>query len=202
MANLMTTSGACGSYSLVLARVLDDYGYPVRIAQMKANGVFAAHNLVEVKTDKGWVVLDPSYDIYFIRPDNKMASFADIRNNWNYYIPQLPEEYNRAYRYEDVRYSNWGKIPLLLPVVKELLNLIIGTEKANTISLRTYFLKAYRIWFYLAMLLYIPIIILTFRKFVKTKLFPAHDIPLTLSNFIKYIKLHSGKQPMRNKQSQ
>jgi hypothetical protein len=60
---------------------------------MKANGIFAAHNLVEVKTDKGWVVLDPSYDIYFIRPDNKMASFADIRNNCNrdgegqYYFP-------------------------------------------------------------------------------------------------------------------
>ena len=152
---------------------------------MKANGTYAAHNIIEVKTEKGWVVLDPTYDVYFIRPDHEMASFADVRNNWNYYYPQLPAEYNRAYRYEDVRYSNWGKIPVLMPALKKLLNLVIGTERANTISLRTYFLKVYTIWFYCVFLLYIPIFILTFRRFVKTKIFPEKDIPLTLRNIMK-----------------
>src|SRR5712675_760621 len=48
--DLMTARGACGSYALVLARVLQEYDYPVRIAQMKANGIFADHNIVETKT--------------------------------------------------------------------------------------------------------------------------------------------------------
>jgi hypothetical protein len=34
--DLMTAYGACGSYSVVLARMLQDFNYPVRIAQMKA----------------------------------------------------------------------------------------------------------------------------------------------------------------------
>src|SRR5580698_1092158 len=33
--DLMTARGACGSYSLVLARILQNYTFPVRIAQMK-----------------------------------------------------------------------------------------------------------------------------------------------------------------------
>src|SRR5664279_211052 len=45
--DLMTARGACGSFSMVLARILQGYKYEVRIAQMKSNGVFAAHNIVE-----------------------------------------------------------------------------------------------------------------------------------------------------------
>jgi len=36
--DLMTGKGACGSNSLVLSRVLMEFGYPVRIAQMKVDG--------------------------------------------------------------------------------------------------------------------------------------------------------------------
>src|ERR1700685_3415793 len=57
--DLMTARGACGSYSLVLARVLQNYHLPVRIAQMKARGRYGAHNIIEVELHKGWVVLDP-----------------------------------------------------------------------------------------------------------------------------------------------
>src|SRR5216684_106103 len=63
--DLMTTQGACGSYSQVMATILKTYDYPVRIAQMKANGTWAAHNIVEVKTGHGWVVLDPTFDAHW-----------------------------------------------------------------------------------------------------------------------------------------
>ena len=196
--DLMTAKGACGSYSMVLARTLVNYDFPVRIAQMKAKGIFAAHNIVEVKTEKGWVVLDPLFNVYFIKPDLTLASFQDVKNNWDYYKKQVPPKYDMTYRYEDVRYSNWGKIPLILPAIKKILDLVIGKQKADTISMRMYFLKIYDFCFYLILVLYIPILILTIRELIKTKVFPQPNIPITPSNIIKYAKARSSHKPISN----
>jgi hypothetical protein len=186
--DLMTAEGACGSYSEVLARILQTYGYPIRIAQMKANGIFAAHNVVEVKTGDRWVVLDPTFNACFTRPDSKLASFDDVKHNWNYYAKQVPPGYDLAYRYEDVRYSNWHKVPVVFPAIKGALNLLLGAKEADTISIRTYLLKIYSIYFYLALFLYLPIFLVTVKRIVKTKLFPDQNIPLTVTNLLKYLK--------------
>jgi hypothetical protein len=186
--DLMTAEGACGSYSEVLARILQTYDYPIRIAQMKANGVFAAHNLVEVKTIHGWVVLDPTFNVSFTRPDSRLASFDDVQHNWTFYSKQVPPGYDLTYRYEDVRYSNWTKVPVVFPAIKGMLNLLLGAKRADTISIRTYFLRIYTIYFYIALFLCIPVILFTVKKIVKTKLFPNQNIPLTFSNFVKYLR--------------
>jgi hypothetical protein len=186
--DLMTASGACGSYSMVLARVLQGYQFDVRIAQMKSNGFFAAHNIVEAKTDHGWVVLDPLFDAYFINPSKKLASFIEVKNNWNYYKSQLPPAYDMNYRYEDVRYSNWSKIPVLFPSIKKILDLTIGKEKADTISLRTYFLRKYNLCFDLFLIMFIVVFSFTIRKLIKAKVFPRQNIPVTFSNVYKYLR--------------
>jgi transglutaminase superfamily protein len=189
--DLMTTRGACGSYSTVLARILQAYHYPIRIAQMKANGYFGAHNLVEVKTaNSGWVILDPTFNLAFVRPDARLASFNDVKNNWAYYSKQTPPDYDQHYRYEDVRYSDWEKIPVILPAIKGILTFFMGAEKVNEMSIRVFFLKIYSIYFYISLILYIPIFLLTMRRFVKTQIFPDQNIPLTFRNLIKYIKPH------------
>jgi transglutaminase superfamily protein len=199
--DLMTTRGACGSYATVLARVLQTYHYPIRIAQMKANGHFGAHNLVEVKTNTGWVVLDPTFNLYFIRPDSQLASFADVQNNWSYYSRQTPRDYDSNYKYEDVRYTDWDKVPILFPAVRRVLTFFWGAQKVNTFSFRTYFLKIYEIYFYLSLFLYIPIFLLTIRRFVKTQLFPDQNIPLTFRNIIKYLKPHINTNSLKRMQS-
>ena len=187
--DLMTARGACGSYAMVLTRTLENYNFPVRIAQMKAKGIFAAHNVVEVKTSKGWAVLDPLFDVYFIKPGSGLASFNDVKNNWDYYKKQLPQGYDYAYKYEGVRYSNWGKIPIFLPAIKKMLDLVLGKEKADTISIRTYFMKMYDFYFYFTLLIYIPIFLFTLRRLIKTKIFPQTNIPFTLANIIKYSRV-------------
>ncbi len=187
--DLMTAKGACGSYSLVLARILQKYQFQVRIAQMKAHGRFGGHNIIEVKLDEGWVVLDPTFNLFFTRPDNQLASFSDIRNNWAYYSKQLPLGYDPGYKYEDVRYTNWEKVPLLLPAVKKTMAFFIGQEKADTFCMRIFFLKMYDLYFYITLLLLIPVFLYTFKKGVRTKLFPRYDIPFTLGNILKYLKL-------------
>jgi hypothetical protein len=186
--DLMTGRGACGSFSMVLARILQGYKYPVRIAQMKSNGVFAAHNIVEAKTDHGWVVLDPLFNVYFIQPSGKLASFADVRNNWNYYKDQVPPKYDMAYKYEDVRYSNWTKIPILLPAIKKILDLTLGKKEADTISLRTYFLRKYTLCFYAFLIIFLFVFSYTIVRLIKAKVFPQKNIPVTFSNVYKHLR--------------
>jgi len=187
--DLMTTRGACGSYSQVLARMLASYHYPIRIAQMRAGGIWAAHNLVEVNTGNRWVVLDPTYNVCFVTPDHRLASFADVHANWPWYSRQIPRGYDPQYRYEDVRYSNWNKIPLVLPAVKRILNLTMGREKADKISMRTWFLQIYTLYCYLTLLVVISISLFTLRKLIQIKVFPDPNIPFTRHNLIKYIGL-------------
>jgi hypothetical protein len=190
--DLMTTRGACGSYALVLARLLNEYGYPVRIAQMKAQGIFGAHNLVEVNTGNSWVVLDPTFDLHFVRPDAHLASFADVQHNWNYYSAQTPKDYNPVYRYEDVRYTNWSKIPVLFPTIKSIFRLTIGPDRTNTFSIRTLFLKIYTVYFYIILFLCIPVMLTTIRRLIKIKVFPNPDIPFTFNNLVKYMRAERG----------
>jgi len=186
--DLMTTQGACGSYSQVMAMILKTYNYPVRIAQMKAGGVWAAHNIVEVKTHHGWVVLDPTFNAHWVRPDGQLASFDDIHKDWNYYSRQVPAGYDTQYSFDDVRYSNWTKIPVIMPAMKGVLDLILGKAKADSISMRTWFLQIWTVYFYVFLFLYIPVFLFTIRRLIRTKIFPNPDIPLTFRNLIKYIR--------------
>ncbi|HLX92486.1 MAG TPA: hypothetical protein VKR32_12435 [Puia sp.] len=188
--DLMTAKGACGSYSMILARVLQGYSYPVRISQMKANGVYAAHNIVEVQLANKWIVLDPTYNLYFTTPGSQLAGFDEIRDNWNFYRKQVPPNYNPNYRYEDVRYTNWGKVPVLSTVMKASFGLILGKKRLSTFCLRTHFLKTYDVYFYFLMSLYIPVLILTLMRVIRTKVFPTHDTPLTARNVAKHIRRH------------
>jgi hypothetical protein len=187
--DLMTTMGACGSYSQVLARIIESYHYPVRIAQMKANGIYGAHNIVEVNTGRYWVVLDPTFNLCFIRPDARLASFEDVSKNWAYYMKQVPTNYDMNYRYEDVRYTNWTKIPLVMPALKKLLTLAIGSERTNSFSMRTFFMNTFHVYFYFALIFEIGLVLMTARLLIKTQVFPRRDIPVTARNLIKYLRL-------------
>jgi hypothetical protein len=189
--DLMTTRGACGSYSQVLARTLASYHYPVRIAQMKAQGIFGAHNIVEAQIGPRWVVLDPTYNLFFVRPDARLASFADVRKDWTYYSKQVPAGYNPAYHYEDVRYTNWTKIPILSPALKAVVSLVIGPERADSFSMRTFFMNTYAVYLYVLLALYIPLFLVTLRSLLKTKVFPSPEIPVTFGNVIKYLRPRS-----------
>jgi hypothetical protein len=192
--DLMTTRGACGSYSQVLARILKTYHIPVRIAQMKAQGYFGAHNIVEAEVGKNWVVLDPTYNLCFHRPDARLANFKDVQGDWAYYAKQVPSDYNPVYKYEDVRYTNWTKIPVISPAARSILSLFIGRERTDTFSMRTLFMNTYQMYVYVLVALYIPIMLLTLRGLVKTKVFPSPEIPVTVRNVLKYMKLRAQSQ--------
>jgi len=167
--DLMTGKGACGSFAYVLSRILTELNVENRIAQMKVNDVYAGHNVVEAKTAYGWVVLDPIFKQLFRRPDGKLASFSDISQNWAYYSAQLSDAYNREYRYTGVRYTNWEKVPVLMPALRKAMEWTIGEERTATFSMRTFFLRKFHLLFIVSLLVFCMTTLLMLKGFFRIR---------------------------------
>jgi hypothetical protein len=165
--DLMTTDGACGSYAYILSRLLNELKIPNRIAQMKVNGRYGGHILVEAQTGKGWVVLDGSYDLYFKKANGDLASFNDVQNNWNYYRTQVPANYDLRYKYEGVRYTNWNRIPVVMPAIKSIMELAIGQEAVRYFSLRTSFLRKFHVLFEVTLFICLAIFGFVIRNYLR-----------------------------------
>lgn len=167
--DLITGNGACGSASAILARILKAYGYKVRFAQMITSSNKVGHILIEVQKKKQWVVMDPLYNFYLKDSTGKFASFNDVHKNFAYYKKQFPQNYPMEYNYAGVNYTNWNKIKLIGPLTKGILNIFMGKEKADEISIRPYILRSYHILFLLTRLFLIPLALFTAWKFWKKR---------------------------------
>jgi hypothetical protein len=165
--DLMTTNGACGSYSYILSRLLNELNITNRIAQMKVNGKYGGHILVEAKTSKGWVVLDGSYNLYFKKENGQLASFNDVQNNWDYYRTQVPANYDLRYKFDGVRYTNWNKIPIIMPLIKGILRLVVGKEAADHFSFRTFFLRKFHLLFEVTLFICLVCLGVAIRNFLR-----------------------------------
>lgn len=141
--------GGCGHYVAVLTRLLHRAGFEARIAQMLCEDTSygACHIVAEAKVGERWVVLDPLYDHAFRAPDGTLASYAEVSAHWDRYVAQVPPDYRRMYNYNDVRYTNWSKIPVLMPAARAVLGWVV--EDAETISVRAHVLNVYRTYAYL-----------------------------------------------------
>jgi hypothetical protein len=130
---------ACGSYALVLLKSLKTAGYHVRCAQMTTTTGPAGHILVEAEIEPGqWAVLDSTFELYLKRSDGRLASFADVRAKFDYYRPQLPQDWPGEYQFQDVRYTNWAKVPILMPAIRHVLAWFMP-EEIKTLSIRAIF---------------------------------------------------------------
>jgi hypothetical protein len=185
--DLMTGNGACGSYAFVLSRMLNELGVETRFAQMKVGNEYGGHIIVEAKSNDKWVALDASYDLMFRKPQGGFASFNDVKENWNYYKAQTPANYDQSYNYSAVRYTNWNKIPVIMPALKGILNITIGEKAANEFSLRSIFLKKFDILFKFTLVFYILFTLLLIRLFKRqaaeienfrvSLMFPKRTVP-------------------------
>jgi hypothetical protein len=76
-----------------------------------------------------------------------------------------------------------------MPALKKLLTLAIGSERANTFSMRTLFMNTFHVYFFITLIFEIGLILMTARLAIKTQVFPRKDIPVTARNLIKYLRL-------------
>ncbi|MFN4285583.1 MAG: hypothetical protein ACK4E8_06415 [Lacibacter sp.] len=171
-ADIMYGAGACGGFSKVLARALSLSGYKVRIGQMKVMGKYGGHIIVEVMlpTTGTWAVIDPLYLLTFTNPKTGYwAGFEEVKANWQLYQRQINIPYNHAYAYEDVRYTNWQKVPVLGGFAYKTLSLLIGPNNAATFSARVWMLNKYYLYLIVTLLLYAAYHIYTFRRYAKKR---------------------------------
>ena len=167
--DLMTGQGACGSNSYVLGRLLREFGIDVKFAQMYVNGSPGGHIVIEANKDTTWVVLDALYNQYFVDSLGKFASFATVGKNWDYYKKQINEGYDEKYKYEKVQYTNWDKIPIILPFIRKVLVLIKGEDFVQTVSLRNILLQKFRFLYYFTLSILIFILVKRSINFYKIK---------------------------------
>jgi hypothetical protein len=180
--DLMTANGSCGSYSMVLGSILHELGYKVRFAQMKVGDVWGGHIIIEAQTSKGWVVLDPSFNLFFKRPDGRLASFADVHGNWDYYKQQLPPDYIYDYTYSDVRYTNWSKIPVVMPALRGILNVTIGQKATEELSIRIFFIRKFKILYYVFLAFYLYSWYKIVKRYTRKRIAGKRAIESSLQN--------------------
>jgi hypothetical protein len=162
---VLAFGGACGDYVHVLGRALKTAGIKVNVIQMRVGDVFGGHIIAEAQIGGKWVVLDPLYNLYFTNPDKSLATFQEISENWQYFKNQVPKNYEQTYNYAGMRRTNWGKIPIILPAVKKILDWTVGPETRREISLRAYALNVWLVYMTLLFLAYLALVFYTLKEF-------------------------------------
>ncbi|MEW5849888.1 MAG: hypothetical protein AB2A00_13925 [Myxococcota bacterium] len=151
----LTDPRNCASFAFTYARALQLGGHDVKVVAMTVNGVPGKHVTVEVELGGRWVCMDPNHNVAWRREDGQLAGCREVVDNWAYYVRQVPEVYARAIRYQPggARYTNWDKIPGVMPLVGGVLGALLGEERAATFSVRAYVLNVHRAWF----LVFLPV---------------------------------------------
>jgi hypothetical protein len=145
-------AAACGDASAILFRLLDDAGIPSRMAQMRCGGRDGCHIIDEAFIGGRWVALDPLFNLAFRNDRGQLATFKEISANWQSFRKQAPPGYSQRYRYEAVRYTNWQKIPIVMPALRRVLVAIFGEARTSEISLRSYLMFPNRLYFAICLL--------------------------------------------------
>ena len=166
-ADLMYGHGACGGFSKVLARSLKLSGYRVRIGQMRVDGLYGGHIIVEVFLPgvNRWAVIDPLFLLTFTGKDGNWADFKEVRDNWSLYETAVPDGYDSRYRYEDIRYTNWDKIPVVGSLSYRFLCFVLGEKRADAISIRVWILNKYNTYLVITGIANILFVVMSVRRF-------------------------------------
>lgn len=137
--HLHDPSGACASFSHVLAKCLRVSGIEVRKVGLQRGQAKALHHVLEAKLDGRWVLMDPLFCQTFRGHDGCLAGASAVSKDWAFFSQQLTEGYDRSFDYSGFYYTNWDRIPLLGWVVKSIPGLE-GEMERRGVSVRMWFL--------------------------------------------------------------
>jgi hypothetical protein len=154
---LLLADEACGGAAAILVEASHRAGLEARLCQMRDSGV-TRHVVAELFIEGKWVVADPSFDQFFLNRDGSLAGFEEIGAHWDYFKTIVAPDYeSHGYTFKGVRRTDWNKIPILLPALKQILRLFIGSHAVAAISLRSMFLNLYSAGLYVSLLLLVLI---------------------------------------------
>jgi len=162
---LLDANGSCGNFAHILAELCKTAGMPVRMVQLMQNGRYGAHIIIEAKVNGRWAAADGLFKTYFLNPDSSLANLDDIKNHLDYFDNQFPDNYPYKDAFVEYRYTNWDKIPVVMPVLKVFLTAFKGEAWVKTFSMRSYLLNLHKALFYIILWLYLPILVISAYQF-------------------------------------
>ena len=135
--------GPCGSRSRVLAALLESQEIPVRLTALHAEGE-AVHTIVEAKCGPKWVVLDPTYNLFFLDRNGGLMSVEEIQKKPDLFRETAKDKRGTGvcfpsyypiddYTYEDVYPFNWNAFGHVLPMIKGTLDKVIPMEENKSL---------------------------------------------------------------------
>jgi hypothetical protein len=156
-ADLMYGAGSCGGNSKVLARSLYLAGFKVRIGQLKANSYYGAHILMEAfsKDFNKWILIDPLFGVVVTDSTGYPLSYIEAEQHWDDIKNRFPLNYQLAYHYNGIRYTNWDKYGFLSKAIKSLAKCCMAPNKIEEFSLRPLLLSTYKVYLILLIALFI-----------------------------------------------
>lgn len=143
--HLIEPSGACASYTQVLAKALQTGGYPIRKVGLSKGSQRGIHHVLETYIEGRWVLMDALSNLAFRRSDGRIASAAEVHADWERYRAQTPPGYNPDYDYSIYYYTNWKKVPVVGGMV-EAIPPLHNWLQASGVSLWFLLLDIYQ-WF-------------------------------------------------------
>lgn len=180
--HMLAPYGSCGSFTVVLASFFKYANIPFRIAQMTCRKKhFGCHIVLEAYIHQKWIFMDPLFNLVLKTPQGNLASYAEIQKNWGFYKKQIMKRqstYSPKHRlyydtsvfdFSGVRYTNWNKIPVVMPAIKFVLERILGQKKTQTLSLRSMFIHTTTLFLYSLVCLYCIVCLLTLLFMVKRR---------------------------------
>lgn len=145
--------GACGGYSLFLARLLKKMGYHIKTVQVKVNGKYGGHITLGVVDGNRLLLVDPLYDLYYKDSLGHMVDIHEVAKNWSYYVKQVPPNYNHNYDYQSGwRYTNWDKLGIISRGIYKVGVKIFGKERVDNYAFTDHFSALSRNYFILSFL--------------------------------------------------
>ncbi|NDA63374.1 MAG: hypothetical protein EBX50_15240 [Chitinophagia bacterium] len=157
---LLDGIGACGNYSHVLAELCQAAGFESRIVQLMRNYQFGSHIIVEAKVDGRWAAADALYKIIYYNQDSSLASLEQVQAQ-GLNLTQIPKGYPYSSDYSNYRYTNWQKIPFLMPMLRRFLVAIKGDAWVSTLCLRSYFLNFHQFNLVVFSIMYVILMVIT-----------------------------------------
>ena len=146
-------TGACGSYAGMFVEACQRADISARLCQMQVGGK-TVHILAEVELGGHWAVVDPQFRQTFQDANGHLVGYAEVSSRWAQYRSQAAPEYEEfGFTFDGVRYTNWEKVPVLMPAFKSILNMTMGRAAADQLSLRSYCLNVHKVYFFAVILL-------------------------------------------------
>lgn len=101
--------GPCGARSKLLLPLLQSLGYDARLQELHENNFTPRHSIVEIRLNKEWVPLDPTYNLYFEHEDGSLAPTSSVAMDNDLFqnaINGIDENIHGVYPKEKYVYTN------------------------------------------------------------------------------------------------